>query len=388
MKKTQISVLNGAAFLMATSAIGPGFLTQTTVFTTKLSTSFGFVILLSIVLDVVVQLNIWRVLCIEGKYAQILANQVFKGSGTLLSILIFIGGLAFNIGNVAGAGLGLEAAFGLPVLWGAVISAAIAMGIFSLKNSGGAMDVFSKILGIFIFLLIVALCFQSSPPLGDALLGTLTPKTFDALATVTLVGGTVGGYITFAGAHRLIDAGIIGEANLPLINLSATRGIVLTGVIRFLLFLGVLGVVVTHGALNAQNPPADVFRLAFGEIGFRFFGLLMWAAAITSIIGSAYTTVSFIKTLHPILENQKQATTTIFIATSTIIFCTIGKPVDLLVIVGYLNGLILPISMGLLLWASRKVLRKDLQKPLLWWAGCAMVLVMLGLVVYQVVQLF
>ena len=41
----------GAAFLMATSAIGPGFLTQTATFTNSLLASFGFVILLSILLD-------------------------------------------------------------------------------------------------------------------------------------------------------------------------------------------------------------------------------------------------------------------------------------------------------------------------------------------------
>ena len=41
----RISVVLGAAFLMATSAIGPGFLTQTVVFTERLGASFGFVIL-------------------------------------------------------------------------------------------------------------------------------------------------------------------------------------------------------------------------------------------------------------------------------------------------------------------------------------------------------
>ena len=43
--------LLGAAFLMATSAVGPGFLTQTTVFTQQLGASFGFVILASILID-------------------------------------------------------------------------------------------------------------------------------------------------------------------------------------------------------------------------------------------------------------------------------------------------------------------------------------------------
>jgi Mn2+/Fe2+ NRAMP family transporter len=49
MKNKSISsTILGAAFLMATSAVGPGFLTQTTVFTKQLAASFGFVILLSI----------------------------------------------------------------------------------------------------------------------------------------------------------------------------------------------------------------------------------------------------------------------------------------------------------------------------------------------------
>ena len=43
-KKGNLSVLLGAAFLMATSAIGPGFMTQTAVFTTQMGATFAFVI--------------------------------------------------------------------------------------------------------------------------------------------------------------------------------------------------------------------------------------------------------------------------------------------------------------------------------------------------------
>lgn len=42
-------------FMMATSAMGPGFLTQTAVFTVKLGAAFGFAILISILIDYVVQ---------------------------------------------------------------------------------------------------------------------------------------------------------------------------------------------------------------------------------------------------------------------------------------------------------------------------------------------
>ncbi|HNF44941.1 MAG TPA: hypothetical protein PLT49_14755, partial [Ferruginibacter sp.] len=78
MKKT--SSLNGpflgAAFLMATSAIGPGFITQTTKFTAELKGSFGFVILISVLMDIGAQLNIWRIISVSKLYAQDIANRV------------------------------------------------------------------------------------------------------------------------------------------------------------------------------------------------------------------------------------------------------------------------------------------------------------------------
>lgn len=86
------SIILGAAFLMATSAIGPGFLTQTTVFTEKLAASFGFVILVSIIIDIGAQLNIWRILAVSEKKAQDIANQVLPGLGYFLALLIVMGG--------------------------------------------------------------------------------------------------------------------------------------------------------------------------------------------------------------------------------------------------------------------------------------------------------
>ena len=91
----KLSVLLGAAFLMATSSIGPGFLTQTTVFTEQLLASMGFVILISLILDVVAQMNIWRVIGVSGLRGQDVANKVYPGLGYVLATLIVIGGLAF-----------------------------------------------------------------------------------------------------------------------------------------------------------------------------------------------------------------------------------------------------------------------------------------------------
>jgi Mn2+/Fe2+ NRAMP family transporter len=378
----------GAAFLMATSAIGPGFLTQTTVFTQQLSASFGFVILLSILLDIGTQLNIWRVVSVSRKPAQELANELFFGLGYVLAFLIVVGGLAFNIGNVAGAGLGLEVLFGIDVKIGAVISAVIAIGIFLSKDAGKVMDNFTKILGFLMILLILYVVFVSNPPIFEAVQHTFIPQKFDALATVTLVGGTVGGYITFSGVHRLMDAGISGEENLPEINRSATTGILVTAVVRYLLFLASLGVVVAGFTLSKDNPPASVFQSAAGEIGYKIFGVVIWCAAITSVVGAAYTSVSFLRTFHPNFEKYNRQIIIGFIVFSTIIFVLIGKPVKTLVFVGMLNGFILPIALGIMLIASRKtrLIGNYKHSVILQIIGWLVVAIMSAMVIYGTVS--
>lgn len=374
----------GAAFLMATSAIGPGFLTQTTVFTQQLSASFGFVILLSILLDIGTQLNIWRVVSVSRKPAQDLANDLFLGLGYVLAFLIVVGGLAFNIGNVAGAGLGFEVLFGIDVKIGAIISAVIAIGIFLSKDAGKVMDNFTKILGFLMILLILYVVFVSNPPIFEAVHRTFIPQKFDALATVTLVGGTVGGYITFSGVHRLMDAGISGEENLPEINRSATTGILVTAVVRYLLFLASLGVIVAGFTLSKDNPPASVFQSAAGEIGYKIFGVVIWCAAITSVVGAAYTSVSFLRTFHPNFEKYNGQIIIGFIIFSTIIFVLIGKPVKTLVFVGMLNGFILPIALSIILVASRKsrLVGNYNHSLYLQIIGWMVVVIMSGMVIY------
>ena len=106
-EKKSGGALLGAAFLMATSAIGPGFLTQTAQFTGTHKGSFGFVILVSIILAAIAQVNIWRVLCVSGLRGQDVANKVLPGLGYFVAFMVALGGLAFNIGNVGGGALGL-----------------------------------------------------------------------------------------------------------------------------------------------------------------------------------------------------------------------------------------------------------------------------------------
>lgn len=337
---------------MATSAIGPGFLTQTTVFTKQLLSSFGFVILISILLDIGAQMNIWRILAVTEKKAQVIANEVLPGLGYFLAALIMMGGLAFNIGNIGGCGLGLNVLTGIDTIYGSIISCVAALFIFWMKEAGRAMDNFARILGVLMILLTMYVAISSHPPLTDAIQHSFFPEKISATAIVTLVGGTVGGYISFAGGHRLLDAGIKGREALPEVTKSAVTGIAVTAVMRFVLFLAALGVIMKGGLLDNANPPASVFKLAAGELGYRFFGVVMWCAAITSVVGAAYTSVSFIKTFHPWIEKNERWLISFFIVFSTMVFIAIGNPVKVLVVVGALNGFILPIALAVMLIAA------------------------------------
>lgn len=376
--KNHKRLLLGSVFLMATSAIGPAFLTQTAVFTAQFASSFAFAILLSILIDIGAQINIWRVLVVTGKRGQEVANEIFNGLGTFISILIAIGGLAFNIGNIAGAGLGLNAIFGLDVKIGAAITAVLSIAIFISKSGQKIMDVVTMFLGVLMIIVVAFVMFKANPPYAEAAKHLVMPEQPLALVLpiITLVGGTVGGYITFAGAHRILDSGIKGKDYLPFVNKAAISGILTTGVLRTLLFLAVLGVVVTGVTLNADNPPASVFEHVLGPIGRNIFGIVLFAAAMSSVIGSAYTSATFLKTLHKSVYNKTNIIVISFIVVSTLVFLFLGKPVTLLIVAGALNGLILPITLGTILIASkRKSIVGDYKHPtwVLWFGIVAVV---------------
>jgi len=379
-KKATRSVLLGAAFLMATSSIGPGFLTQTTVFTQQLAASFGFVILISLLLDVFAQINVWRVIAVSGLRGQEIANKILPGLGVVLALFIVFGGLAFNIGNVAGAGLGLNAMFGMSPVTGGIISAVFAIFIFVVKEAGKAMDKVVQIAGLVMMLLMMYVATSTSPPVGEALKNTFNPEQISIVAIMTLVGGTVGGYITFAGGHRLLDAGIKGTESLPEVTKSSVTGILITGIMRIALFLAVLGVVSKGLPIDPENPPASVFQLAIGDVGYKLFGVIMWAAAITSVVGAAYTSVSFIRSFHPKIEKYHNWIIIVFIALSTLTFAFVGSPVTVLLIAGALNALILPLALGtILVGAYKKDVVGDYKHPLWLTIGGGIVVILMSI---------
>jgi Mn2+/Fe2+ NRAMP family transporter len=194
---------------------------------------------------------------------------------------------------------------------------------------------------------------------GEALRNVVAPTTFDFVAVTTIIGGTVGGYITYAGAHRMLDGGNIGQEHVSDITRSSVVSILVTGLMRTLLFLAILGVVAGGAELAAEDPAGSAFQEAAGRFGLAMYGLILWAASLTSVIGAAYTSVSFM-TSSRTSDRVRNLATVCFIAVTAAVFVAIEEtPVTLLVFAGTFNGLILPLGFGLLLWVAWR--RRDLM---------------------------
>lgn len=379
--KPSASVLFGAAFLMATSAIGPGFLTQTSKFTAQYGAPLIMIILVAILMDVTAQMNIWSIIGVSGMRAQDIANKLLPGLGIFLAIIVAIGGLAFNVGNVGGVALGFNAMIGLPEKVGAVVAGCLGIIIFLNRNAKTIMDKVATVLAAVILITVLVVAVISKPPMGEVGKGLVSFGEFPTMfvALTTLLGGSCGGYIPFSGAHRLVDAGVTGADNF---RRSVTQGVLTSGIVRILLFLAVLGtcgLAAGNAAqiIDASNPAAEAFKLAAGDLGYRLFGLCLFSAGVSSVVGAAFTSVSFLKTLHPVIMKYEKWFVVGFIAFSTLMMVIVGNAAQLLIIAGAVNGLILPISLTCMLAASfSKKIVGDYKHPM--W------LTILGLIVIAI----
>ncbi len=350
---TRRSALTAAAFLMATSAIGPGFLTQTAVFTGIHGADMAFAILASVLIDIGVQWNVWRVIGVTGLSGPAIASAIHPFLSGLLRVLVVFGGFVFNVGNLAGCALGL-AIFGVPLGVGALVSAFMALVLLARPGAMKPVDVFVQVLGFLMLALTATIMVMSRPDYLLAAQRAILPVEFPTGSILTLVGGTVGGYITFSGAHRLLASGLKGEEAVEDFDRAAITGILVTAAMRTILFLAILGVL--QGAtepLDPNNPAGAAFRLGGGILGEKFFGVVLWSAAITSVVGCSYTSLSFIRGAETGLA--RNAGLAFFILAALGVFLTVGRPAHLLVWAGGLNGLVLPLSLGVILVASRRV---------------------------------
>ena len=111
--------------------------------------------------------------------------------------------------------------------------------------------------------------------------------------------------------------------------------------------------VVGGAKLDPASQAASAFEHAADEVGLRVFGIVLWAASITSVIGASYTSVSFLTSRTRTKERTRSLMVVAFIVITTVIYVSIGTaPVTLLIFAGAFNGLLLPVGISVVLWAA------------------------------------
>src|SRR5699024_4448181 len=129
---------------------------------------------------------------------------------------------------------------------------------------------------------------------------------------------------------------------------------------RVLLFLAVLGVVATGVTLSEDNTAADAFFHAAGEFGLRAFGVVLFAAGLSSVIGASYTSISFVTT-QKVAPRTRNMLTVGFILICALLFVILNSaPQKLLIFAGAFSGIILPIAFAMVMWVAFK--RRDLMQ--------------------------
>jgi len=110
---------------------------------------------------------------------------------------------------------------------GGALSAALAIAIFLSHRAGLAMDRIVVALGFLMIAMTGYVAVVSGPPSPEALRNAVWPDTVDFLAITTLVGAPLALH-HLCGAHRLVDAGVRGPANVGTIARASVIGVLAT----------------------------------------------------------------------------------------------------------------------------------------------------------------
>lgn len=264
LSKQQNAALRSAAFLMATSAVGPGFLTQTVTFSALFQERLTPVILCVIIMDIVTQLHIWQTVVASGMRAPEIAGRLCPYLGYVVALLAALGGGAFLVGNIGGLALGLSTLLNVPTRTGVLLGAGIVIALLIPRGASKAAGYVAELLGCCVVAAAVFLVGKNAPPLETVESSLLHIQMSEDLVSplLTLLGGSCGGYIAFAGAHRLLDAGVTGVDALAGTRRSVLLGTLLSGGVRILLFLTTLGVCAADTLLpgRSRTVPAQCWR--------------------------------------------------------------------------------------------------------------------------------
>ena len=312
-------------------------------------------------MDIVTQLHIWQTVVASGMRAPEIAGRLCPYLGYVVALLAALGGGAFLVGNIGGLALGLSTLLNVPTRTGVLLGAGIVIALLIPRGASKAAGYVAELLGCCVVAAAVFLVGKNAPPLETVESSLLHIQMSEDLVSplLTLLGGSCGGYIAFAGAHRLLDAGVTGVDALAGTRRSVLLGTLLSGGVRILLFLTTLGVCaadtpVAGEIAHSASPVLEVFFAVMGTPGRWLFGAVLTCTGLTTAMGASYTSISFLKIFHPVVQRFERLCTACFALIAAGVAYLWGTPTGLMLLAGLLNGAILPVMLTITLLAEQK----------------------------------
>ena len=339
--------------MISAAFIGPGTLTTAASSGATYRFELVWVLLLSTIICMVLQINVTKITIETGKtFGEHLLQQFKRQLYVPITIgfSIVFGCMAYQAGNLLGAGLGLGLVFGLNQSW-TVLMIGLSAGLLLWF---GTVNLVVRILGIVVAcmgLAFIYIVFSMDLPVFELLEGVFIPGIPDGseILVMGLVGTTIVPYNLFLGSG-LSKGKSFHIARIGLIGAIAIGGIISIAV----LLAGSL----VDTPMNFEKL-ADALTSKLGMWARYLLAFGLFAAGFTSSITAPIAAIFTLKSIFPHREdlNEKsgmgyRSVWMIVMFTGLLFAMANIKPIPLIILAQAVNGIILPFIVCSILWLT------------------------------------
>ena len=391
----------GPGLLVAAAFIGPGTVTTAS----RAGAGFGFAVAWALVFAVVATIVLQEMSARLGLVTReglgealrtTFTNRAVRVLATSLVVAaIAFGNAAFQMGNITGAGLGLEALTGVSHrVWAVAVGVSAAAVLAS-----GVYRVIERVLIAMVVLMSVVFVLTAiivRPDVGGIVSGMFVP-TLPAGSLVTviaLIGTTVVPYNLFLHASAVREkwpASVSLRDALREARLDTGLSVTLGGLVTLAILVTAASCYPLGTNLESAAAMAEQLEPLLGKVAKSFFATGFLAAGLTSAItaplAAAYATAGALGWDSGLRSWKFRATWALIVVAGTVLALAGYQPVHAIVFAQAANGLLLPVvAVFLLVVVNRRDLLGDhTNGPTANILGAVVVITAAGLGIYKVV---
>ncbi|WP_441002955.1 Nramp family divalent metal transporter [Pseudocolwellia agarivorans] len=364
----------GPGILVTAAFIGPGTITACTL----AGANFGYTLLWALVFatlatiilqDMSARLGIVTQKGLGEVLLDALKTSIWKWPLIILIIIaLYIGNAAYEAGNLAGAALGIEAITGQDQeVFKLAIGILSLLGIIILVK--GSYKHIERILILLVLLMALSFIltfFVVQPDLLSIFKGMFTPSVPEGslLTVIAIIGTTVVPYNLFLHASAA-KSHWTNITELPTARTDTIISIGLGGLIAILVVSTAAASMFAHGiTVNNASDMAQQFEPLFGTFSKYLLGIGMFAAGLSSVITAPLATSYAISEVLEIKGGVHSKTFKLISISIILVGASLAmtgiKPIEIIVLAQFANGLLLPVIASFLLYAMnhKKLLGK------------------------------